>query len=440
MKGATGSSLPTLENRQRKGSLEADVVIVGGGPAGLATALFLCHADPRRRGRVVVLEKESYPRDKFCAGGVGARADQLLARIGATVDVPSVPIDGMSLELAGGKLAAQSDAIGRVIRRLEYDHELARVTARRGVAIHEGARVSALRVGDHGVIVESTAGTWHAQAVVGADGVGSFVRRAIGLPTGKLRAQVVEVDTEQVRGDPERNMLHFDASDTSLTGYAWDFPTLVDGEPLVCRGVYELKVGEDHAAERDPRASAPRAPAPRDRDVQARLCERLAARGLDLGRYRVKRFAERGFERHMPYAAPRVMLVGEAAGIDGLTGEGIAQAVAYGAFAGPYLAEKLAARDLSFTDFASRLARSSVGFELRVRGRTLPYYFGRHRALIERFVLSTPDFFAMGLEHFAGRKLSRSRLARSALSFGIQLLSREQGRRSTRVGTQPEPV
>ena len=94
----------------------------------------------------------------------------------------------------------------------------------------------------------------------------------------------------------------------------------------------------------------------------------------------------------------------------------------------------------SFSDFASRFERSRVGFELRARGRAIPYYFGPHRALIERFVLSTPDFFAMGLEHFAGRKLSRVRLARSALSFGLQLLSREPSPAPTRVGTQPEPV
>jgi len=408
------SSLPTNDDRPRTGAREADVVIVGGGPAGLATALFLCHADPARRGRVVVLEKEHYPRDKFCAGGIGARADQLLARIGVTVDVPSVFIDGMSLHLAGGTLLARSGAIGRVVRRLEYDHALAQIAAARGVSIHEGARVTALHVGARHAVIESTAGTWHAHMLVGADGVGSFVRRALGLPSGRLRAQVIELDTEEVRGDPERNMLHFDASDPRLAGYAWDFPTLVDGKAMVCRGVYQLKAGESAAAEDDI-------------DVRAVLGDRLAARGLDIRRYRIKRFAERGFERHTPYAAQRAMLVGEAAGIDGLTGEGIAQAIAYGAFAGPYLAEKLARRDFAFSDFAKRLAESPVGFELRVRARTIPYYFGAHRAMIERFVLSTPDFFAMGLEHFAGRKLSRSRLAKSALSFGAQLLSGERG-------------
>ena len=403
------------------------MVIVGGGPAGLATALFLCHADPSRRGRVVVLEKERYPRDKFCAGAIGARADQLLARIGVTVDVPSVAIDGMSLDLARGSLSARSTVIGRVVRRLEFDHALANIARNRGIDVHEGAKVTAFHVAPREVLIDSAAGNWTSDVVIGADGVGSVVRRAMGLSPGRLRAQVIELDTEEVRGDPERDMLHFDASDATLTGYAWDFPTLVDGRALVCRGVYQLKCG-DHAG------SGP------DVDVHDILRDRLSVRGLDIARYRIKRFAERGFERHTPYARERVMLVGEAAGIDGLTGEGIAQAIAYGAFAGPYLAEKLAQRDFAFTDFAERLARSPVGFELQVRARTIPHYFGAHRALIERFVLSTPDFFAMGLEHFAGRRLSRARLVKSALSFGAHLLSGERRERSTRVSTQPEPV
>jgi flavin-dependent dehydrogenase len=154
----------------------------------------------------------------------------------------------------------------------------------------------------------------------------------------------------------------------------------------------------------------------RNVDIHDMLARRLAERGLELARYRLKRYAERGFELHQPYAAPRVMLVGEAAGIDALTGEGIAQAIAYGAFAGPYLAEKLLARDLTFGDFAPRLARSKVGIELGLRARIMPYFFGKNRAKIERFLLRTPDFVTVGLQHFAGRPLSRKKIARSALS------------------------
>jgi flavin-dependent dehydrogenase len=377
---------------------ETDVIIVGGGPAGLSTAIFLLHAAPHLAGRVLVLEKERYPRDKFCAGGIGARADQLLASVGVRVDVPSVPIDGVSLKLPDGTVSVREGAVGRVVRRLEYDHALAKVAALRGARIVEGAKATGVTIDGDGATIETTAGTFRGRVLVGADGVGSFVRRSMGLAAGKLRAQVIELDTEEAPGDPARDLLHFDAADGELTGYSWDFPTIVDGRALVCRGIYHLKLDE------------------RAVDIHALLAARLAERGLDIARYTIKRFAERGFELHEPFAAPRVVLVGEAAGIDGLTGEGIAQAIAYGAFAGPYLAEKLRSGDFAFADFTKRLARSPVGFELAFRARILPYFFGKNRVKVERFLLRTPDFVAVGVQHFAGRRLSRSKIARSAWS------------------------
>src|SRR6185369_9208180 len=103
------------------------------------------------RGRVLVLEKEHYPRDKFCAGGIGARADRLLASIGVRVDVPSVPIDGVSLRLPDGTLSVREGAVGRVVRRLEYDHALAKIAADRGAIVHEGAKATGISVDEKGV-------------------------------------------------------------------------------------------------------------------------------------------------------------------------------------------------------------------------------------------------------------------------------------------------
>src|SRR6185436_18251255 len=72
-----------------------DVAIVGGGPAGVSTALHLCAAAPA--ARVVVLEKARYPREKICAGGIGARAFRLLERIGVEVACPHVPLDAIAI-------------------------------------------------------------------------------------------------------------------------------------------------------------------------------------------------------------------------------------------------------------------------------------------------------------------------------------------------------
>ena len=65
--------------------------------------------------------------------------------------------------------------------------------------------VRSLSRGRDAVELDTAAGAFRARAVVGADGVGSFVRRASGLGAGRLRAQAVEVDTEPAGGDPARD-------------------------------------------------------------------------------------------------------------------------------------------------------------------------------------------------------------------------------------------
>jgi flavin-dependent dehydrogenase len=380
-----------------------DVVIVGGGPAGLATALFLVDAAPERAGRVVVLEKERYPRDKICAGAIGGRAERLLASIGVRVDVPSAPVHGMSLRVPGASVVRRREGIGRVVRRVEFDAALAGEARRRGITIVDGARVTGVEVGARGALVRASHGDVEAQAIVGADGVGSVVRRAMGLPTGRLTAQVVEVDTPAAAGDPPRDVLHFDLSDLSHPGYAWDFPTIVGGEPLVCRGVYQIRVG--------------RGPFP---DVRALLDARLRAQGLEPAGFRVKRFAERGFELHRAYAAPRVLLVGEAAGVDPVTGEGIAQAISYGRVAGRYLAEQLARGDTSFAGFRARLAASSLGVDLLLRRLALPLtYHPVPRAFVRSWLAASEPFLDLALAAFGGEPLAR----RDALGAGASLFA-----------------
>lgn len=384
---------------------DAEVLIVGGGPAGLSTALFLLHARPELRGRVVVLEKARYPRDKFCAGAIGGRADRLLASIGVTVDVPSVTVDAMSVATADGRSGHAVPAIGRVVRRIEFDHRLAQIAAARGAVIVEDARVDAISVHAGGTECATSQGTFRGRVIVGADGVGSAVRRALGLPFGRYRAQVLEIDTEEAEGDPDRRTLHFDLSDRSLTGYCWDFPTLVDGREMCCRGIYELS-GVQGAA------SGPEAEVP----LAERFAARLERQGLRLSDYKQKRFAERGFEPHKPFAAARTLLVGEAAGIDPITGEGIAQAVEYGHAAGAYLAARLATDDIGFQDWGEHVRKSRIGFDLGVRARIVELCFGARRRAMERYLLGTPSLLDAALKAWGGIPVPKTTLARLAFA------------------------
>jgi flavin-dependent dehydrogenase len=395
--------------------VDAEIAIVGGGPSGIATALFLAHADPQLAKRIVVLEKASYPRDKFCGGAIGKRADDLLAAIGVRVDVPSVEVSGFSVRSRDAQVSARRTAIGRVVRRIEFDRALAEQALARGIRIEQSTAVTELAISEREVALETSQGRVRARAVIGADGVGSFVRRALGFPPGKLRAQVIELDTEPVAGDLARDLLHFDIADQDFSGYAWDFPTIVDGRELVCRGVYHLKLDE---REHEPEV-----------DIRARLDQRLRERGLDIARYKQKRFAERGFEPHQPYAAARVALVGEAAGIDAVTGEGIAQAIQYGAFAGAYLAEKARSGDYRFNDWNSRLARERVGIDLRIRHWLLPYYFGRHRVWLERHFTMRPEIIGNSVEQFGGLPVSNLSAMKAAASGAVSWLASNLRRR-----------
>jgi flavin-dependent dehydrogenase len=372
------------------------VLIVGGGPAGIAAALFLAHAAPELTDRVIVLEKERYPREKFCAGAVGGRADRLLRSIGVVVDVPSAPIGGIAFRAMGSTVSVREPGAGRVVRRIEFDDALATHAKRRRIAVRDGVKVGAVRLGAHGVEVESSDGVFETDVVVGADGVGSVVRRALGLADTPYLAQALEVDTPPVERDAARDLILFDVSNRALSGYYWDFPTVIDGEPMVCRGVYYLARGARG----------------RRTEIRDILANELRLRGLDLENYRKKRYAERGFHRGAPLSAPRVLLVGEAAGIDPVTGEGIAQAIQYGAVAGTYLARKISESDYGFGDWASSVRGSSVGRDLIVREAAFGLFYGPRRPNVERFLLDCPDFIRIGLQHFSGKPWSPAAIAR----------------------------
>lgn len=60
------------------GSRNADLVVVGAGPAGMGTAYYAA----RLGLNVALLEKERFPRDRVCADGMLARTVSEMERLG----------------------------------------------------------------------------------------------------------------------------------------------------------------------------------------------------------------------------------------------------------------------------------------------------------------------------------------------------------------------
>jgi hypothetical protein len=153
----------------------------------------------------------------------------------------------------------------------------------------------------------------------------------------------------------------------------------------VCRGIYHLK------------NVASRTDAP---DIGALLDARLRTQGLDPRRCVVRRYAERGLSLDATLARGPLILCGEAAGIDPVTGEGIAQAIEYGALAGRFAAEVLAGK--AETSHWTRVVRCSrLGRDLAVRACLAEIGYGPARPIVER-TFFLPGAFALACCHFGG--------------------------------------
>ncbi len=165
------------------------VVVVGGGPAGAATSIFL-----RQLGHDVVLVDEArFPRDKVCGEAVSPEAWRLLAALDAEASIASRrpwPLRGMTLTAPDGTVFEGryrgAPRPGFALRRRDLDHALLDSARQAGVEVREMTRVSGIVVENGvvaGVIAENRASTRviRARLTVAADGRRSVVARHLGL-------------------------------------------------------------------------------------------------------------------------------------------------------------------------------------------------------------------------------------------------------------------
>ena len=346
---------------------EYDILIIGGGPSGLSTALHLARDFPELATRILILEKAHYPRPKLCAGGLVIDAEVLLQRLGLDVgEVPHVDADRIhfDFESRGLHIRLPQRHTLRVIRRDEFDNWLAMKAENRGLEIREGVHVRNVQPLDHVVIVETDQGSFRAQVVVGADGSNGITRRCI-FPNAPVHtARVLEVltplnehESASGKSTPPTNLkrqgAHFDFFPvlSNIAGYVWDFPTQVHGEAMRCWGIYDTNL---LANEKRPQLKEP-------------LAKEMARFGFDLGNYEIKGHPIRWFSPPNQMSAPRVLLVGDAAGADPFLGEGISVALGYGALAAQEIGAAFRENNFSFNGYRQRVLRSPLGQVLLAR-------------------------------------------------------------------------
>ncbi|MFD7425000.1 NAD(P)/FAD-dependent oxidoreductase [Streptomyces californicus] len=269
-----------------------DVLVAGGGPAGLAAAIRAASAGLE----AVVVEPRATPVDKACGEGIMPGGVAALRALGVRVGGREL----RGIRYTDGRHSAEAafrDGPGAGVRRTELHTALRERAAALGVRVVD-AKVHGVRQDEHAVTAAGLTARW----LIAADGLHSPLRRALGLDRpasgpgryGLRRHFPVAPWTDHVE-------VHW-----SPHGEAYVTPV---GDRLV--GVAVLS--------RDRR--------PYDGHLAA--FPALAARLADVPGATTVRGAGPLRQSARDRRAGRVLLVGDAAGyVDALTGEGIALAVA----------------------------------------------------------------------------------------------------------------
>ncbi len=326
----------------------SDVIVVGAGPAGSATAFHLA----KQGLNVTLFEKTSFPREKVCGDGLTPRAVKQILDMGIEPSKEYGWLRNKGLRVIGGGHRLELNwpdvegfpNYGLVRTRADFDELLARTAHKQGVNLFEKTRVT-------GPIFDSTSGKvigvnikkedgnqeqHFAPVVVASDGVSSRMALALGLERRDDRPMGVAVRTyyKSTRSDDDylESWLELRDQNKLLPGYGWIFG-MGDGTSNVGLGILDsspvfqsidykdlLKRWLDQTPEewgfRDQNMTQP-------------------VRGAAL---------PMGFNRQ-PHYAKGMILVGDSGGmVNPFNGEGIAYAMETGQVAADVIAKSLKAK------------------------------------------------------------------------------------------------
>jgi flavin-dependent dehydrogenase len=386
--------------------VDVDVLIAGAGPAGVAVAVALGARRPElvRSGRILCLDKARFPREKPCGGGLTGRARLALDELGLVVRVPAVSCGTGRIVYGDQDRRVRLGRPVDVIRRADFDADLVAQARQRGVPVVEGEGIEDYQVQrERGrVRVRTSAGrTVHARILVAADGASSRIRGALtaGDPAAPGRPlQLFKAELPAPRPFPPEMIYDFSPMEAGMRGYVWLFP--VSGG--------RLNVGAMHTPSRRLGGA----------EIVRILSKTLARHGVALP-------TARGWPA-WPYApnsrvsAPHLLCVGDAAGIDALTGEGIAVGLEEGPIAAAAICRALDTGEVSFAGYGAAIRRGVVGRELALDTRLARMLYGRGDARY-RFWLSLVMFDRRMTELYAARVCGATVLADRPVQLGAAL-------------------
>ena len=328
-----------------------DVVIIGGGPAGLFAGARLAAAGFRT---ILLEEHASVGEPVHCTGVLaeGAFDEFNISRRSLLNQLTTARFRSP----AGHEIVYSGDRVEAVvIDRRAFDQDLLDRATSAGVAIERGARVTGVQVDRTGVTVKTPGGEHRARAGILACGANYSLHRQVGFGMPRLYLHTAQLEVPVGRlGDVE---LHFGA-EVAPKGFGWVVPV---ARPLEqCARIGVMCDGD----------------APRYfQRLASRVAPRWAVAAGDIGVPRQKILPLAPISRTY---GDRLLAIGDAAGlVKPTTGGGIYYSLVSAALAAETLLDLMPQDDLS----ASRLAvyerrwraRLSSEFQAQTRLRMLAH-------------------------------------------------------------------
>jgi flavin-dependent dehydrogenase len=327
-----------------------DIMIVGGGPAGISTWLHLQKYAPKLAVKTILIEKAKYPRDKLCGGGIGAWSPYVLKHLGISLDLPCVFVSDIDFIFHKEVFTLHQPNSFMMVQRTDFDHELAKIAVKRGLHLHENEEFLDFTNQNGCVKVKTNKRDYTTKILVGTDGSLSKVRRKMNLPNINHLAQTLEIFApSDLRYDQEYDKRKITVDMTpqakGLQGYIWHVPCIKENKPYIGHGLVDFRVYQEK-----PKAN-----------LKEIFSDELQQRNIILEQKLWRSHPIRWPQKDDVISKPHVILAGDAVGIEPAFGGGIHFALSYGDLAAQTIINAITQKDYSFTDYNQRMQSHLVG-------------------------------------------------------------------------------